>query len=77
MSTEYTFSPDHKDQAILLAARIAAEGQESTVHCGTSHFGGSPSMDFIEEYVDGIMVQRHHYRQTLTENGWVFGGMAA
>lgn len=72
---EYTFNPGRRQDAILLAAKIAFDGKESTVHCGGSHFGGAPEMDFVEEYRDGAFVQRHYYRTELQGHGWVFCGM--
>lgn len=72
---EYTFNPEKRTDAILLAAKIAAGGNESTVHCGDSHFGGSPYMDYISEYTNGQFVRHHYYRTELQDGQWVFLGM--
>jgi hypothetical protein len=75
MSREYTCNPSKRTEALLLAAQIAFDGQESTVYCGESHFGGDPYMDFIEAWRAGHFVARHAFLTTLTPEGWVFGGM--
>lgn len=76
--SEYTFNPDRRQDAILLAAKIAFEGKESTVHCDGSHFGGSPHTDYVSEYKNGQFVQHHYWRSEFQDGkGWVFLGMAA
>lgn len=71
----YTFSPEKRDEAIELAAKMACEGKEATIKCGDSNFTASPNEQVVREYAGGEAVAHHYWKAELLNAKWQFAGI--
>ena len=73
--SEYTLHPSRRQDAMLMAAKIAFDGEESTVHCGNTNFIGSPHTQQVTEYGSDSQFVQNHYWFAEFQDGWKFIGM--